>query len=337
MSKKSVEDYLGEGEKRFFAAGYRRVAYRFGDIVAEVRDDRRGLLATSIRLSCPDGWSHKAARGALRPHLSTIDAILLAGQLGELYLTHACHLDEQARRRIWIRKLKIKAGASPDEELEQVPVSTRPVAASGDSSVVVLESRIGAMRTQCEFAGVTGEPNVGTTTYSGPEQLLGPAENRYYGTGFTGREQRLGDLSLDLPRRRATAAVTCAGDGGDSGLEGAYQPAPTFVDLFATSLQLAQILLYETDSMSRGESNTLWMRSTQLTAESPHRTFGGAMPLRTELHDLGLLTMNGAPWRTADIHAGLGGITLRCAVAHALPPGATAIPSEIISTAAESR
>ncbi|HEX3781634.1 MAG TPA: AvrD family protein [Pseudonocardiaceae bacterium] len=346
--QKSVDDYLGPGGQRFFSAGYRRVGYLFGNITAETIDARTGVLTTGIRLTYPSDWSRKVSRGALRPHLSTIDAILLAAQLGELYLTHAHRLDERARRAMWVRKLRIRAGSSPDEELDALTISVRPVSmrpdATGAGSTVVLDGRIGGMRTRCEIAGVTGSPHGHTAAYRDPSQLLGPAENRYYGTGFTRRGHRLEDLALDIADRSATASVSYTSDGagiGDAGLGSAYQPAPTMIDLFATSLQLAQILLYETDSMHRGDSNTLWMRDTELTVDGPQETsqdgLRDGMSLYTALRELDLLTMNGAHWRTADIHGRLGPIALRCAVAHALPADQLPAPSSLLSASAEIR
>ena len=331
-STKSVDDYLGPGDQRFFSAGYRRVDYLFGNVTAETANDCSGLLTTNIQLNYPGDWSRKVSRGALRPHLSTIDAIMLAAQLGELYLTHAYRLDGQARQRMWVRSLRIRAGATPDEELEAVPLTIRPL--KTDGSTVVLDARIGAMRARCEIAGVVGEPVADAAVYAGPEELLGSAENRYYGTGFTKRGHRIDELSIDVADRSATASVSYTGDDvGTAGLGGAYQPAPTMIDLFATSLQLAQILLYETDGMSRGESNTLWMRGTDLVVDGPQGTLKAGEPLRTSLRDLDLLTMNGALWRTADIHGSLGPVSMRCAVAHALPatttPDVHTAPAEI--------
>lgn len=296
-----------------------------------------GTLAAAVGLRYPADWSRKAARGGLRPHLSTIDAILLAVQLGELYLTHAHGLDDEARRRLWVRRLRIRAGTSPDEELAEVTTRTRPapVGAAGDESVAVLDSRIGGMRVRCEIVGVPAvPPRAGRAAdYGDPAALLGPAADRYYGSGFARRGQRLDDLAVHTDDRVATATVTpTGGDAGRAGIEGAYQPAPTVVDCFATALQLAQILLYETDSMRRGDSNTLWMRNTELTVAAPPGALPDRLPLHTSLTGLDLLTMNGALWRAAQINGQLGAITLRCAVAHALPAGAaTADPSGAVS------
>jgi hypothetical protein len=91
------------------------------------------------------------------------------------------------------------------------------------------------------------------------------------------------------------------------------------VDCFVTSLQLAQVLLYEMDAMQRSDSSTLWMRHTRIDAAGPPRATRENVPLTTSLTNTCLLEMDGGLWRTSDIIGQLGCVQLRCAVAHMLP------------------
>jgi hypothetical protein len=61
------------------------------------------------------------------------------------------------------------------------------------------------------------------------------------------------------------------------------------------------------------------------------------MPLRTSLTDLDLVAMNGALWRAAVVGGRLGAVTLRCAVAHALPGGAPAGTVQLLPATAQNR
>jgi len=125
-------------------------------------------------------------------------------------------------------------------------------------------------------------------------------------------------LAVDLEKLTATGRVRMHDERpARNGLEGLHQPAPTFVDCFVTSLQLGQVLLYELDETSRSSSNTLWMRTTELAAGIPHPA--PDLSLRTSLAGASIVEMGGAAWRTADVLGELGGLRLRCAVAHALP------------------
>ncbi|RLK55086.1 AvrD family protein [Actinokineospora cianjurensis] len=320
----TVDDYLGDGDKRFFSAGYRRVGYHFGPVTTEVATARDAAVRTTVGLTYPTDWSKKSAGVDLRPHLSTIDAILFGVGLAELCVVSAFGADDEARRAMWVRRVRIRAGQSPEEDLRQLPLSARLTETAAEpgglSTVSTVDCQVGSMRVRCELVHAGGAVRPGKDQYDGPDALLGPAADRYYGTGFARVRHSLEDLSLDVPNTAAEATVRWEPSDATAGVEGAYQPAPTMVEAFATGLQLAQVLLYEMDGMRRSGSNTLWMRSTTLTATRPA---GGTGPLalRTTLANTGLIEMNGGVWRTADIHTDLAGIRFTCAVAHALPRG----------------
>ncbi|MGI5467610.1 AvrD family protein [Streptomyces sp. CA-132043] len=105
------------------------------------------------------------------------------------------------------------------------------------------------------------------------------------------------------------------------------------IDCFVTNLQLAQILMYELDGVRRAESNTLWMLRTVLSADADERpeagsageTGSGSLPLHMRLTGKHLLPLRGATWRNVEVAGGLGGISLRCSLAHELPAAAAAV------------
>ncbi|GGS37343.1 AvrD family protein [Actinokineospora fastidiosa] len=317
LARATVDDYLGDGAKRFFSAGYRRVDYAFGPVTVSVRAADDATVATTVGLAYPVDWSKKTASADLRPHLSTIDAILLGVQLAELCLVSAFRPDPAAHRAMWVRRIKIRAGRAPEEDLGELPLGARLRGTSDGVSVV--DGQVGAMRVRCEVVHGGGDVHIGRAEYAHPDVLLGPASQRYYGSGFATAVHRIDALAVDVPTLTASGVVRLDQSTADQGIEGAYSPAPTTVDAFATGLQLAQILLYEHDSMRRSESNTLWMRSTVLDVPRPDRPMADALPLTTTLRDPALIDMDGGRWRTAQIHCDLAGITFTCAVAHALP------------------
>ena len=320
--RETVDDHLGPGANRFFSAGYRRVGYTFGPVVADVRSEHDARVTTHVGLTYPADWSTKLAGTDLRPHLSTIDAILLGVQLAELCVVRTFRLDAEAHRALWIRRVRIRAGQRPEEDLSELPLEGR-LAGTGTGTVLpvvsLVDCRVGAMRVRCEIEHAGGPAHPGHDLLPSVDTVLGPAKNRYYGTGFTRGAHRIDDLELD--GLTATARVDLTNAEATQGAEAAYGPAPTMVDAFATGLQLAQILLYELDGLHRRDSNTLWMRTTTLTADSPHRTFRPGLPLHTRLANTRLVEMNDGTWRTADIHTELSGVAFTCAVTHALPHG----------------
>jgi hypothetical protein len=317
LIRHTVDDFLGPAEKRFFASGYRRVEYEFGEVTV----DRAGA-ATTLRLGYPADWSKKAARGALPPHLSTVDAILLGAQLTELCLATTYRLTAAQRQLIWLHDVRIRAGSTPDEMLDQVPATAtlaETVNYPGGRSRSTVDITVGRMRIRCAAVHDTAEAAPAEGRYRDPEAVLGPAASRYYATGFVRGGHRVDELSVDAGQLRATASVTVHVVNADQGIEGAYQPRATAVDAFVTGLQLGQVLLYELDSMRRGASNTLWMRNTHLTLPEPGDDLIERVPLTTAIENPKLIEMSGGVWRTADIVADLGGARFTCAVTHQLP------------------
>ncbi|MER7574333.1 AvrD family protein [Streptomyces sp. NPDC126514] len=327
----SVDDYLGPGEKRFFGSGYRRVRYRYDKVEITGGRDLPTELGSRLDVVYPADWSTKAGRrGDLRPHLSTVDGLISAVHLSETALTHALGLGPESRRAGRVLTVRIKAGTEPDEELTGLPVRTTvlgvPVADREGEAVSRLQTLVGAMRIRTDLRHPLPEPASGAAsaaTYTGPAELLGPVERQYYGTGFTARTQSVRKVAVRVAEARAHAVVDVAQEPGTvlatEGTEGLYQPFVGLIDTFVTSLQLGQILLYETDGVSRGASNTLWMRTTVLRASPEPDPIRYETPLDVRLENSTLLRRDEEIWRAADIVGKLAGNTVRCSVAHRLP------------------
>ncbi|MCC8454818.1 AvrD family protein [Streptomyces rochei] len=322
----SVDDHLGPAEQRFFGRGFRRVAYDIGELRLTRAADGTVRAASSVGVRYPADWSKKAAGADLLPHFSTVDGLVVAAQLAEACLTGLV----PDLRDGWLRRVRITAGTSPQEDLARLPAEatlrrTDPLAGEPGRAVSLVDCAVGTMRTRCEVVhalptGAVPAPG----PYAGLDALLGPAADRYFGTGFTTRRQLIRDVAVDHRALSAEAALTVVHEDGavapTAGLEGAHQPSVSMVDAFVTALQLAQTMLYDLDDMRRQDSNTLWMRQTTLTATRPDRPTT-AVPVTTALDEPGLLHMGTGTWRTLDVVAELAGLQVRSAVAHRLPDG----------------
>ncbi|MGP4113744.1 AvrD family protein [Streptomyces sp. 4N509B] len=322
LASRTVDDFLGPGGKRFFATGYRRVEYHFGKVRISVDGEAAARVSTTLTLHYPSDWSKKSARGAIPPHLSTVDAVVVGAQLTELCLTQTFGLTPRQRARTWLAGITIRAGSTPDEALDDVAVTATLLGSTpgGDGLTrSVVETVVGRMRVRCEAVHDSAPARPGTVLLAGPDDLLGPADSRYYGTGFTRGAHRVDDLSVDAAGMLATASVTLRASGATAGIEGAHQPRATPVDCFVTGLQLGQVLLYELDAMGRGTSDTLWMRSTAIELPRPTGHAMVRLPLATRLRRPALVEMRGGVWRTADIVAELGALRFTCNVTHRLP------------------
>jgi Pseudomonas avirulence D protein (AvrD) len=329
----SMEDYLGPGDSRFFSAGYRRSDHEVTGLITTPADVAEPGAQATVTVQYPHDWSKKTEDTDLPPHLSSVDILLLGAQLAEAHLTHAYGLDGAMRGRMWLRKVTLRASTTPQEDLTGMPAwaklrETSPVADVSGRFVSVYDCAVGVMRTRCEIEHEIGQRSSAERSDSTLEALLGPAAARYYGEGFKLRSQSIQDVSVDLGSLHSDAQVRIASIGeahtAAEGIEGSYQPSASMIDCFVVTLQMAQVLMYELDGVSRRDSNTLWMLQTVLEADRPDRPFAGPHAAHTTIAGKHLLKLRGGTWRNVDITGGFAGITLRASLAHELPKAAVA-------------
>jgi hypothetical protein len=184
------------------------------------------------------------------------------------------------------------------------------------------------MQAHCEIQHDIAGRVEAAGSYGSVEDLLGPAATRYYGDGFKSSRQLIEDVLVDMATLRADASVRIepTQDRGivNEGVEGDYQPSSSLIDCFVVNLQLAQVLMYEMDSIARSESNTLWMIRTVLEAERPDRPCRNSLPASISVAGKHLVSLHGGTWRNTEFVGALGNVNLRCSFAHELPAGAAA-------------
>ncbi|MBW4721591.1 AvrD family protein [Saccharothrix obliqua] len=323
----SIDDYLGPGENRFFSRGYQRAGYRVRDITVDPPDFSEPGVRARVDVEYPADWSRKGDVDQ-RPHLSTVDALVLGVQLTELHLAHGFGLSPADRARARLRKAVLRAGGEPQEDLTDIPLSTRLVrseATTPSYSLSVYDCAVGSLRMRCEVEHPTGASRREPGNYDDLDDVLGDGGRRYYGEAFKSRRHHVRDVRVDLDTLDAQAEVHFSPepDVADRGIGGRFQPSVTFVDAFVVNLQLVQVLLYELDSLSRATSNTLWMMQTVLEALAPPPPLPDraevALPASATLVGKRLLTLRGGTWRSVDIEARMAGIGIRCSFAHELP------------------
>jgi len=322
----SIDDYLGPGETRFFSKGYRRVEYYVSNIVSSPADSPDAGAHATLSVKYPRDWSKKT-NVDLRPHLSSVDTLILCAQLCEIHLTHAYGLDHNQRRTMWLRRVKLRAGSTPQEDLDGLTATaklrqTKEIPNIANTFLSVYDCQIGSMQARCEIEHQISLPATTQAYFGTLEDILDPSENRYYGEGFKFKGQRINDVQLDIEQLHAQASIeiepTVNAQTIFDGIEGKYQPAISMVDCFVINLQMAQVLMYELDSIKRSESSTLWMLQTILEAPSPFRPHTG-LTVHTSVTGKHLLQLRGGAWRNIDINGSCGGIQLSCSLAHALP------------------
>ncbi|MFI6930369.1 AvrD family protein [Streptomyces sp. NPDC050287] len=325
-----VSDYLGAPELRFFGEGYKRARHRLTAFHIPEADGAAAeapRLGATAQVTYPSDWSRKGDVDQ-RPHLSTVDVLLLGAQLTEALLASHLGLTERELATVWLARVRIKAGSRPvEDDLTGFPVTAYvadrlPSPLPGRARTAV-EAVVGTLRIRLE----ADHPDVRPGERSPVEPSV---RDGGYGDAHRLGGQRVESMQVRPGTQVATADVRLTGgpDGALAGMEGEHQPSVHLVDAFVTALQVGQVLLYELDRVPRSASDTLWMRGTLLEAATPQRprtaADGGPLPLRAELRDAVLLNnRHGETWRRADIAAHLADITVVCSVAHRLPQSAT--------------
>ncbi|MEV6799877.1 AvrD family protein [Micromonospora rifamycinica] len=316
----TIDDALGPAAGRFFGTGYQRVRYTLSDARFSLSD---GTLTgqAALTLTYPVDWSRKDGQGRV-PHLSTIDALVVAARTTEQALV-ASGVPTNALPAAFVRSVRIRAGSRPVEQLGRLNIrctsrgTARPVEEAGRSGVVrsVFEIVIGTMRTDVEVEHPTAQTGCHRTPSYEP-----PANGLYVG-GFAERRLSIEDIRADLDALAVAGDVRLSATRPPSraGIEGGYAPAVTIFDAFVTTLQLGQVLLYAHDRVSRDASNNLWMRQTRIVRNRPAAQGHAPVRASTRLTNVDLLGKGGHHWRTADVVGELAGIQVSCSVTHQLP------------------
>ncbi len=113
-----ADDALGPSSDRFFSSGFRKTQHDIYDI--EI-DPASGILTAKADLSYLGSWSKKSGNEC-RPHLSSIDSILLSGQLAQMLLYSQDSVSREESKNLWLRDLTLNPGCKPIEDVQAIPM-----------------------------------------------------------------------------------------------------------------------------------------------------------------------------------------------------------------------
>lgn len=328
-SRTDIDDFLGPAAGRFFGAGYKRVAQRITDLCWDA-DPALGAGLQAVghaAVTYPDDWSRKRGAARLAPHLSSVDALAVSARLVEALLLHGHGLEPGQVSRAWLRRYVMTSSARPQLDLDAVELRASTME-SGRSALTPgwhstrFDCRVGAIRVRCE---VEHEPGSAVVPKPVPGAALAPPVAPYHAGGYRDRSYRITDVAVDPTDRCASASVRIdpaapeAAGGGVAELAAAHQPSVTMLDALIVFAQLAQALLYELDSLSRADTNTLWMRKIDMWRDGPRQPLDPPLPCVTHIDRSNIVTLGGARWRASNMAGEFGGIRVRYALGHELP------------------
>ncbi|MEK8145194.1 AvrD family protein [Streptomyces sp. M10(2022)] len=225
-------------QRTLFGSGYKRVVQDLRDITTDGSAEPGALATARGTLTYPQDWSLKSGADELRPHLSSIDALVMAATLAEVHVSRAFGLTAAEQRRTWLQHADVRAGSSPHEDLSDFPVRGRLLAVDGPASqqselTSTFDCRIGGLRVRCTLAHERGAGHEGLATYADAAEALGPARARHYGEGYKHRDQHADQVYVNLDRQRVRGrqrVVATERDAETHGAEAAYGPSVSLVD-----------------------------------------------------------------------------------------------------------
>ena len=327
----TIDDALGPAATRFFGDGHRKVGHQLRGLTLETTAEGLCRIRGKGDVAYPRDWSAKTGHAELRPHLSSIDAVVLAVQITERGLAHALGLDSEQRRRMWVRAITVRAGTAPQLDLDDLDVSatlirSQPVPLSLCGHVSTAESRIGPIKVILEVEHEPGRPGSPRAQAPGGTLPDEPAAG-YYGDAYKKAIRGIREIHADAETGKIEALVSITQPAPEQPLAGtgaAYHPCLTPIDAIVTTAQLAQVLTYATDHLRRDQTSTLWMRHFSLALKTPHQLALKtphqpiSNPFITSLHTAKsrTITHSAQTWRTVDMAGAMLGVTGSFSVTH---------------------
>lgn len=338
-----IDEILGPKEDRFFGKGFGKIVHNVSDIniksnflgeyitvndmKVKIDSNIKGYVQAKGTLAYPNDWSQKLDDVELKPHLSTIDALILSAQLNEIYLIHRYNLDDTERKKMWLRRCTISAGSSPQENLGSFDIYTFHIETNDSSeslcsNISIFESHIGALTVRSEIEHPSKDICTENIHFNRSIDILGDPNKRYYGNAYKFSEHAINKVKINIKDETVESLIKINQTNNEflpsDGIEAAYRPSISMIDCIILSGQIAQAFLYSLDDISRAESNTLWMRKVTIESTTPYQSCDSFIS-STRVLKSSLLNVKGEYWRIANMAGEFRGIKINYSVAHELP------------------
>lgn len=250
-----IDELLGNYEKRYFGAGHKRTLYYMNRFLQ--REGERTYSSAEIENS-NGTWSEKSGIEQ-KPHLSTIDGIVLATMFAERYMRE--YLREIEIEKLFLASFEIKAGVSPIEDLKDIRLSMKvpEVLEHGFAfQVEILGMRIKIKFRKREKGGKKVRKQIGTTGNNYFAEHLKYVKHDIRNIVFDGD-----NISCNVVREMDTSV-------NFSGVESAFADSLSILEWLVIFSQMGQALAYHIDSVDRQVSETLWMKWVKAEMQEPY-------------------------------------------------------------------
>lgn len=320
------DHYLGSASTRYFGEGFRHVEHRITHLDV---DANRGAIHAVATVRYSRDWSSKGGRSQAA-HLSSVDAIVLAAALVEEFLRLAWGLSEKELGAAWVSAIDVRAGSTPLTTLDGFPVAAtvESVVQCGDESVSRFRAGVGPLSVVMSVQHPHVHRSVPPQDW--PSAVLDPAHRIY---GDLHKVARIQTSAVRVEDGLCTATIerTTVGDAPVVGMESTYGSSAHVIGMVVLVAQMAQVLLYSMDGLSREESETLWMRRISITVRGPVRQAVAPLDVRVRAQRAKIVDMRSAGrWRISDFALEeLCGVSGIASVAHRIG-SPTLVPEAVL-------
>lgn len=278
-----VDEILGAFETRYFGAGHKNTDYSLIEGIETNNPDSELVVVAQINQSC--SWSEKNGE-IQKPHLSTIDGLILAVLAAENYLyTRYPEIDIEM---LYLSSFEIKAGVVPVDDLRRIPMHIEKAVIQKDSqqfTVFILGMRISF---QLKVAKMPAHHK------ANEEQT-----QHYMGNHLKNLHHDIQDIEI-FNGKEIMCEVTrdTSREPDYSGIGSKVANAMSLIEWLIIFSQMSQIVAYNFDDIERKYSDTFWMRLAKAEMDEPIQYSDEQLLVSGGISKTQVISMNGENWRT---------------------------------------
>lgn len=294
----TVDTILGKFEDRYFGGGHKRTNYE-----VEHQTEFKGIG----KIIQQGRWSQKSS-AQVQPHLSTLDGILLSHLLVQQELTSRSLVLEN----FILVRFEVKSGLKAIEDLHEINIKIEDFKI--DESTVCAICRVEDMKVELLYKQVTAIQRHQANDSFYPDYLSTHLKDLYhqiYGVSFddSGLEN---SIACFINRSKLFERVY-------SGVGSLGEEQYSLLEFLIVFSQMAEMLAYHIENMSREDSHTLWMK--QVKAELLHPIDAEEVCLKGKVRKQKLLVMKDEMWKIYEMlgYDDSGSIRISSKIAQKLP------------------
>ncbi|WP_207694326.1 hypothetical protein DOK67_0000909 [Enterococcus sp. DIV0212c] len=278
-----VDEILGKFETRYFGLGHKNTEYSLLDGVEENTASSELVLVAKINQSC--SWSEKDGK-SLKPHLSTVDGLILAVLVAEDYLCR--YNPEICLENLYLASFEIKAGVVPVEDLGRIPMVLEKAIIQKDNqkfTVFILGMRISLQLKSIDTTAENKNCREQVTHYMSNhlKNLRHDIQNIEI---FNGKE-----MMCEVTRSAQCELVY-------SGIGSKVSQAMSLIEWLIIFSQMSQVIAYNFDDIERKYSDTFWMRLAKAEMDEPYQYNPKKVLVSGGINRTQIISMNNESWRT---------------------------------------